>query len=110
MNMKFFEHNGFSVVAGTNARENDVLTMSSRTGDLWFHASGVPGSHVIVKSAANVDTDTVKFAAGIAAKMSKAPVGAVSVDYTDVSNVEKRKFSKAGEVFLLEFQTVYCRK
>ena len=23
-NMKFFEHNGFSVVAGTNARENDV--------------------------------------------------------------------------------------
>jgi predicted ribosome quality control (RQC) complex YloA/Tae2 family protein len=108
--MKTFEYNGFSIIAGTNARENDTLTMTGKPGDLWFHVSGIPGSHVIVKNAANVDTDTVKFAAGIAAKMSKAPGGAVSVDYTDVSNVEKRKYSKAGEVFLSEFQTVYSRK
>ncbi|AGE59659.1 hypothetical protein ATCVTN60342_139L [Acanthocystis turfacea Chlorella virus TN603.4.2] len=108
--MKSFEYNGFSIIAGTNARENDTLTMTGRPGDLWFHASGVPGSHVLVKNAVNVDTDTIKFTAGIAARMSKAPAGAVPVDYTDVSNVEKRKYSKAGEVFIVEFQTVYCRK
>ena len=108
--MKFFEHNGFSIIAGTNARENDTLTMSGKPGDLWFHASGVPGSHVLVKNAVNADTDTIKFAAGIAAKMSKAITGMVPVDYTDVSNVEKRKYSKAGEVFISEFQTMYSRK
>ncbi|AGE53427.1 hypothetical protein ATCVGM07011_139L [Acanthocystis turfacea Chlorella virus GM0701.1] len=108
--MKSFEHNGFFIVAGTNARENDTLTTTGRPGDLWFHASGVPGSHVLVKNAVNVDTDTIKFTAGIAARMSKAPAGVVPVDYTDVSNVEKRKYSKAGEVFIVEFKTVYCRK
>ena len=108
--MKLFEHNGFAIIAGTNARENDTLTMSGKPGDLWFHASGVPGSHVLVKNAANVDTDTINFAARIAAKMSKAPTGQVPVDYTDVSNVEKRKYSKAGEVFIMEFQMIYSRK
>jgi predicted ribosome quality control (RQC) complex YloA/Tae2 family protein len=108
--MKTFEHNGFAIVAGTNAKENDVLTMSGKTGDLWFHASGVPGSHVMVKGAESVDTDTIKFAARIAARMSKALTGAVSVDYTDVANVEKRKYSKAGEVIIVNFKTILVRK
>ncbi|AGE50077.1 hypothetical protein ATCVCanal1_131L [Acanthocystis turfacea Chlorella virus Canal-1] len=109
--MKTFEHNGFSIAAGDNARENDILTMGGKPGDLWFHAAGVPGSHVMIKNAANVvDTETIKFVAGIAARMSKAPSGVVPVDYTDVVNVEKRKYSKAGEVFLLDFDTILVRK
>lgn len=108
--MKTFEHNGFAIVAGTNAKENDMLTMSGKTGDLWFHASGVPGSHVMVKNADTVDTDTIKFAARIAARMSKALAGVVDVNYTDVANVEKRKYAKAGEVFLIDFNTMKVRK
>ncbi|AGE55551.1 hypothetical protein ATCVMN08101_160L [Acanthocystis turfacea Chlorella virus MN0810.1] len=108
--MKTFEHNGFCIIACSNAKENDVLTMSGKTGDLWFHASGVPGSHVMVKDAVTVDTETIKFAANIAAKMSKAPCGNVLVDYTDVANVEKRKYSKAGEVCIANFKTIHVRK
>jgi predicted ribosome quality control (RQC) complex YloA/Tae2 family protein len=108
--MKTFEYNGVFIIAGTNAKENDMLTMSGKSGDLWFHASGFPGSHVMVKNGVDVDTETIKFTAGIAARMSKAPCGNVSVDYTDVVNVEKRKYSKAGEVFLLDFNTIHVRK
>lgn len=34
---------------GRNNRQNDALSRSASDQDLWLHARGVPGSHVIVK-------------------------------------------------------------
>ncbi len=41
---------GFEAWIGRNARENDALTFQhARKHDLWLHARGVPGSHVILR-------------------------------------------------------------
>ena len=40
----------FEVWVGRNARENDVLTFDHASPhDLWFHARGVAGSHVVLR-------------------------------------------------------------
>ena len=42
---------GFKILVGKNNRENDYLTHKvARKDDLWLHAQGIPGSHVIIKS------------------------------------------------------------
>ena len=41
---------GYEVWVGRNARENDKLTFGAAARhDLWFHARGVPGSHVVLR-------------------------------------------------------------
>ena len=40
---------GWSVLVGRNNTENDRLTKGSARDDLFFHAQGCPGSHVILK-------------------------------------------------------------
>ena len=42
---------GWSVWAGRNNKENDVLTHKmAAQNDLWFHARGYAGSHVVLRS------------------------------------------------------------
>ena len=42
---------GYDIYVGKNNYQNDELTFKFATGnDWWFHAKGMPGSHVIVKS------------------------------------------------------------
>ena len=42
---------GFDIYVGKNNFQNDELTFKVANGnDWWFHAKGMPGSHVIVKS------------------------------------------------------------
>ncbi len=39
---------GDLILVGKGPRENDELTKSAKASDLWLHAAGVAGSHVIV--------------------------------------------------------------
>jgi predicted ribosome quality control (RQC) complex YloA/Tae2 family protein len=40
----------FLVLIGRDAVSNDYLTtIESYSDDLWFHAKGVPGSHVVIR-------------------------------------------------------------
>ncbi|AAC96548.1 hypothetical protein PBCV1_A180R [Paramecium bursaria Chlorella virus 1] len=103
--MKTINFNGYTIVAGQNARENDMLTLQSSGNDMWFHVENIPGSHVILKDAVEVTKDVINYAAFIAASMSKGK-GNVNVIYTNIYNVEKRKFSKPGEVFVESYQHV----
>ena len=50
---KRFELDGrHTVFVGRNDKENDLLTHRiASPGDLWFHAQGSPGSHVILRGA-----------------------------------------------------------
>ena len=42
---------GFDIYVGKNNFQNDELTFKVANGnDWWFHAKGMPGSHVIVKT------------------------------------------------------------
>ena len=65
---------GTLVLVGRNSRQNEALTFRlSSPDDTWLHAHGVPGSHVIVKSAdCAVSEQTLQFAARLAAYYSGA--------------------------------------
>jgi predicted ribosome quality control (RQC) complex YloA/Tae2 family protein len=101
---------GFEVVIGRSARENDLVTFRvGRSEDLWLHAQGYRGAHVIVRSEGReVPFDTVLFAAQLAAGHSEALQGDnVPVDYTLRKHVWRRKGAAAGAVSFTRQKTVY---
>ena len=65
---------GFEMLVGRNARQNEQVTFKLASGeDLWLHARGVPGAHVVVKTAGRLpDEATVDLAARLAAYHSGA--------------------------------------
>lgn len=80
------------VLVGRNARQNDALTFErSKPDDLWLHARGYAGSHVVILSnGADVPARTLEFAAALAAYYSQARAGgAVDVIYTPRKNVHR---------------------
>ena len=103
---------GYRVLIGRNNLQNDHLTfrVASR-GDLWFHAKGVPGSHVIlVCDGAEPSAEDYTFAASLAAGYSRANAAGgatVPVDYTRVSNVKKPAGARPGFVIYKTNYTAY---
>jgi predicted ribosome quality control (RQC) complex YloA/Tae2 family protein len=94
---------GFEVWVGRNARQNDELTFhTAQKYDLWMHARGVPGSHVVLHRP-NRDAEPTKqqlyTAAGIAAHYSKARgSGLVPVMVAERKYVRSPKGSAPGAV------------
>ena len=58
---------------GRNHRQNEWISLrQARRGDLWFHAQELPGSHVVLKSSAQVASDAdLQWAADLAAHFSR---------------------------------------
>jgi predicted ribosome quality control (RQC) complex YloA/Tae2 family protein len=76
---------GFPILVGRNSRQNDEVTFRrAKSDDWWFHARGVPGAHVIVRSTGqNLPEGTIRRAAGLAAFFSSLrDEPSVPVDYT----------------------------
>ena len=73
---RFALDNGYEVWVGRNAKQNDVLTFRhARKYDLWMHARGVGGSHVVLRLPnrhAQPGRPVLEQAAAIAAHFSKA--------------------------------------
>ncbi len=96
---------GYEVWVGRNARENDLLTQrDSRPWDLWLHARGVPGSHVVLRLKGRSDTPpapVVEAAARIAAWWSKARTsGLAPVIVTERKYVRKPRGGAVGAVLV----------
>ena len=69
--------------------------------DWWMHASGCPGSHVVIRSHdENVNEDVVKDAAALAARQSKCTGSVIKVSMVRCRNVTKPRGAKAGLVQL----------
>ena len=84
----------FSVIVGRSSKENDVVTFKiAKSRDIWLHAQGYPGSHVIIQAEnREVPFETILFAAQLAAAYSKAGQSDnVPVDYAMRKNVWKPK-------------------
>ena len=99
--LKVTTESGHVIWVGRNARQNDQVTFDKGGPvDLWLHARGVPGAHVIIKSgAADVPDDVIRRAAEIAAYYSRARTEAhVLVDVTRRKHVRKIKGGKPGMV------------
>lgn len=97
----YISNDGFHIYVGKNNYQNDELTFKFATGgDWWFHAKGMPGSHVVVKSNGSPLPDsTFEDAAKLAAYYSKARgQDKVEIDYTEKKNVKKPNGGKPGFV------------
>jgi predicted ribosome quality control (RQC) complex YloA/Tae2 family protein len=64
---------GLTVQVGRNHRQNEWISLrQARRGDLWFHAQELPGSHVVLKSSAQVPSEAdLQSAADLAAHFSR---------------------------------------
>ena len=86
---------------GRNDGENDELVRWARKNDIWLHAQGVGGSHVVLRPPGkqNPDHKSLELAAAIAAYYSKAKTSAVvPVVWTRIKYVTKRKGQGPGKV------------
>ena len=98
---KFRTTNGYLVYCGKNNLQNEYITHKlADRNDYWFHAKGVPGSHVVmVTNGEEPDARDFTDAASIAAHYSKAAGGAqIPVDYLLVRHVRKVPGAKPGFV------------
>jgi predicted ribosome quality control (RQC) complex YloA/Tae2 family protein len=101
---------GFTLLVGKNSRQNEEVTFHQATGnDLWLHARGVPGAHVIVKSGGRPVPDaTLREAAGLAAYYSQSrEAGSVPVDYTEQRYVRHMKGGGPGMVIYERERTLH---
>jgi len=92
---------GLRLLVGRNHRQNDRISLrDSRRGDLWFHAQGCPGSHVVLKgSEALYDQKDVQLAADVAAFCSRARGNRrVSVHVVPTENLRRIPGSAPGTV------------
>lgn len=97
----YLSSDGFDIYVGKNNFQNDELTFQFASGnDWWFHAKGVPGSHVILKSEGRELPDRAFEEAGrLAAYYSKNRGGdKVEIDYVEKKHVKKPGGGKPGFV------------
>jgi predicted ribosome quality control (RQC) complex YloA/Tae2 family protein len=101
---------GSRIVIGRSPLENAELTFRvARPDDLWFHARGIPGAHVILarENRLPAPEDDVRVAASLAAFYSKArAANSVPVDYTLRKHVRKRRAAPPGLVWYTHADTV----
>jgi predicted ribosome quality control (RQC) complex YloA/Tae2 family protein len=102
----------WEILIGKNAKNNDLLTFKfAHKYDLWLHAQGVPGSHVIIYlSDKNIEPPmaVIEKAAGIAAYFSAAKTSStVPVNYTKVRYVRKPRKAQPGTVLISHSKTIF---
>jgi predicted ribosome quality control (RQC) complex YloA/Tae2 family protein len=101
---------GYEVVVGRSARDNDQLTFKvARPNDLWLHAGDYPGSHVIVRNSKREEVPhrTIIEAAQLAAKFSQASKDSkVTVHYTPRKFISKPKGAAPGLVRMSSFRSI----
>jgi predicted ribosome quality control (RQC) complex YloA/Tae2 family protein len=95
----------YDVYVGKDSKSNDLLTTQfAKSDDLWFHARGVSGSHVIIRRPNKnevIPKNIIQQVASISAYYSKAKHSKlVPVSYTEKKYVIKRKGMPPGTVQL----------
>ena len=103
------ETGGFVILVGRSALENDRLLREAAPEDLWLHAKGFAGSHVIVKRGGQkeIPKGVVQRAAQLAAEHSKARgERRVQVVVTEAKHVQKPKGAAPGLANVLKGDTL----
>lgn len=106
------ELDGFEILVGRSARDNDRLSLrTAGPRDLWLHAHGFAGSHVVVchpEGTGDVPRHVIERAAELAAWHSKArgARGKVSVHLCRAADVSKPRGAPPGQVRIRRHETV----
>jgi predicted ribosome quality control (RQC) complex YloA/Tae2 family protein len=104
-------HDGFTILIGKNSRQNEEVTFhQASANDIWLHARGVPGAHVIVKAGGrDIPRNTLEQAASLAAYYSQARGStSVPVDYTLQRYVRHMKGGGPGMVIYEREKTIHA--
>ncbi|MCE7977623.1 MAG: fibronectin-binding domain-containing protein [Nitrospira sp. NTP1] len=108
---RFVSSDGHPILVGRNARENDDLTFGlAKSEDLWLHARGTPGSHVVVRLNKGTEPppETIRDAATLALLYSDLKKsGKGDVIYTRRKWVKKSKGQAAGAVTVTQEKSLY---
>ena len=93
--------NGYKIMYGKNAKQNDQLTFKrANKNDLFLHIQNEHGSHVIIEGN-EPDNDTILTACEIALLLSGKDCG--DIQYTLVRNVKKGSY--LGQAILTSYKT-----
>lgn len=107
---RYRSSDGYEVLVGRSARDNDQLTFKvARPNDLWLHAGDYPGSHVIVRNSSRKEIPhrTIIEAAQLAAKFSQAGKDSkVTIHYTPRKFISKPKGAAPGLVRMSRFKSI----
>ncbi len=107
----FESFDGLTILVGKSAKDNDYLTLKvAKPDDLWLHARGCPGSHVVVRldKATDVPHETLRDAATLAlfySDLKKSGKG--EVIHTLRKFVKKSKGLKAGAVHVTREKSIW---
>lgn len=108
---RFTSADGLPIYVGRNARENEELTLKfAKSDDLWLHAQGSPGSHVVVRleKGAEPPPETIKDAATLALLYSDLKKsGKGEVMYTRRKWVRKAKGQPPGTVTVTQEKAIF---
>lgn len=108
---RFTSSDGLAIYVGRNARENDELTFGlAKSDDLWLHARGTPGSHVVVRLEKGNDPppETIRDAATLALLYSDLKKsGKGDVIYTRRKWVKKAKGQAPGAVIVTQEKSLH---
>ncbi len=109
--LEYILEGGWRCLVGRNAKQNDNLTFKiAGREDIWLHARGVAGAHVILKRdgrADNPSTAVMDQAAHIAAKHSTTN-GVVPVDWTLAKYVRRMRGGGPGQVVYVREKTLFA--
>ena len=110
--MKTEQFEGFEILFGTSARDNDKITTElANSEDFWFHAAGYAGTHLVVRNPdglKDLPKTVEKYAAQLAVQHSKAKNarGKIEVHLARAGDVRKPRGMPPGKVLLRNFRSV----
>lgn len=107
--LTFTTTGGYTVRAGRNNKDNDMLTASADKRDIWFHIKGFHGSHAILYTEGTEPsvqdyTEAAQIAAYHSEKRGSENVG---VDYTQVRYLKKPNGSPLGFITYEKYWTAF---
>ncbi|HEY5599335.1 MAG TPA: NFACT RNA binding domain-containing protein, partial [Candidatus Manganitrophaceae bacterium] len=107
----FLSEDGLVLIVGRNDRENEEITFKiARGNDLWFHARGFPGSHLIVRMERRreIPYQTLLDAATLALHFSGArKTGKGDVLYTFQKYLQRPRGGRPGAVISSQDKNIY---
>lgn len=106
--MRLQSTEGATILVGRSAGQNEEVTFrEAQPDDLWFHARGVPGAHVVVRLDREIGDATLLEAAGLAAYFSRARGSTgVEVSVCERRNVRKVPGGPPGLVTIRNERTI----
>lgn len=110
---RYLTSDGWEVWVGRTDAENDRITKAAARNDIWMHAQGCPGSHVVLRKKtpqAEPTPTALEEAAALAAYWSKARGSkTVPVNWTEARHVQKPRGAPPGLVTIRNEKTVFVQ-